>query len=438
MLQDLSMTKLHGLLIAALALLTTTALAQKYVGGDISCLPIYEKANAVYKTYDGTVVPDLVVYSKQVGMNAMRVRLFVNPTGQTTNSSSPYAWTADSNVCQNLEWVKNLGKRIKNAGMKFMLDLHYSDTWADPGKQWTPEAWASLDDAALADTVYSYTRRVLAELSAAGAEPDFVQTGNEISYGMLWGRPGASLLQCWPSSPTANWDRFAILLNKAVKAVRDGSPKAKVILHVERVSANTSLQGDNANYAALKNFFSKMNDYGISYDIIGLSYYPYFHGALSDLEGAIRVLETDCPEKQVMVVETGYPYAWAVGGSNYDASGTWTYSDEGQKAFADSLVTMLGRHNNVNGLFWWWMEYNAYGAGLEGWYNAPLFDSRTGCATSAFYELAKFAQNSTGIVAMKASPASDSRHYYDVSGRVISGPRGLYIHEGKMRVVPIR
>lgn len=85
---------------------------------------------------------------------------------------------------------KSLGKRIKAAGFQFMLDIHYSDTWADPGKQWTPEAWASLDDDALAKKVYDYTVEVLTQLKNAGAEPDFVQTGNEISYGMLWGPQG--------------------------------------------------------------------------------------------------------------------------------------------------------------------------------------------------------------------------------------------------------
>ena len=326
------------LLIPTLALSLCSVRAQKLAGGDISMLPRYEQAGATYYTHDGQSISDLVTYSKQVGMNAMRVRLFVNPKKQTTNSSAPYTWSNDDNVCQDIAWVKALGKRIKDAGMKFMLAIHYSDTWADPAKQWTPEDWKDLGDAALAQKVYSYTADALTQLKAAGAEPDLVQTGNEISYGMLWGTPNGTLKQCWPSS-TANWDRFAKLLKQATQAVRKTCPSAKIILHVERVSI--SQQNDNKEYKALTNFFNKMSTYGIDYDVIGLSYYPYFHGALSELDGAITKLEAGWPKKEIMVVETGYPYAWAVGGTTYDATKTWAYSDEGQKKFTDDLIAML-------------------------------------------------------------------------------------------------
>ena len=425
------------LLFPALALSLCTARAQKLAGGDISMLPRYEQAGVTYYTHDGQSISDLIAYSKQVGMNAMRVRLFVNPKQQTTSSSAPYTWSADDNVCQDLAWVKALGKRIKDAGMKLMLDIHYSDTWADPAKQWTPEAWKSLDDAALAEKVYSYTADALKQLKDAGAEPDLVQTGNEISYGMLWGRPDGSLQQCWPSS-TANWDRFANLLKQATKAVRETCPSAKIILHVERVSI--SQQNDNKEYKALTNFFSKMNTYAIDYDVIGLSYYPYFHGALSELDGAITKLEAGWPNKEIMVVETGYPYAWAVPGTTYEDTKTWPYSDEGQKLFTDDLIAMLNKHNKVNGLFWWWPEYNAKtnSASLSNWYNAPLFDSRTGRATSAFTALGKYATTSAGISQLKANTSETTDDsYYDLSGRSVSQPKssGVYIHHQKKIIV---
>lgn len=418
-----------------LMLLTcSTALAQKYVGGDISMLPAYEKAGATYYTHSGQSISDVITYFKEEGMNAMRVRLFVNPTKQTTNESNgTYTWVTDDNVCQNLSWVESLGKRIKDAGLKFMLDIHYSDTWADPGKQWTPEAWASLSDDALATKVYDYTADVLTQLKKAGAEPDFVQTGNEISYGMLWGRPNSTLYQCWPSSPADNWSRFEKLLKQATKATRETCPDAKIILHVERVS--TSQQKDNADYAALTNFYSKMTAAGIDYDIIGLSYYPYFHGAMSELEGAISKLESSYPSKEIMVVETGYPYAWAVGGSTYDYTKPYPYSDEGQKKFTDDLITMLNKHSKVTGLFWWWPEYNAKGTSLSGWYNAPLFDSRTGCATSALSSLKNFLSPSAGIKAIQTN-ASKDENYYNLAGQRVSTPRhGVYIIDGKKELL---
>ena len=112
-------------------LLTTamTAAGQKYVGGDISLLTKYEEAGVVYKDKDGKTVQPLTFFKEQ-GLNAMRVRLFVDPSKD-----------ADKAVCQDLAYVKALGKRIKDCGMKLMLDFHYSDTWADPAKQWTPDAW---------------------------------------------------------------------------------------------------------------------------------------------------------------------------------------------------------------------------------------------------------------------------------------------------------
>lgn len=120
---------------------------------------------------------------------------------------------------------------------------------------------------------------MLGQLKAAGAKLDMVQTGNEISYGMLWGRPNGSLYQCWPSSSTSNWNRFEKLLAQATKATRETCPEAKIIVHVERVS--TSQQKDNKGYTALKNFYQKMTAANIDYDVIGLSYYPYFHGSMS-------------------------------------------------------------------------------------------------------------------------------------------------------------
>lgn len=417
-------------LVSMLLLASTTATAQKYAGGDVSMLPKYEEAGSKYLTSDGESISDVLTFFKDQGMNAMRVRLFVNPNKQTTENGK---WTTDENVCQDLDWVKALGKRIKDKGLKFMLDFHYSDTWADPAKQWTPAAWADLDDAALAQKLYDYTKDALSQLKAAGAEPDMIQTGNEISYGMLWGvLNSSSLKQCYPSTKyDDNWSRFTNLLTQATKACREECPDAKIILHVERTS--TSQQKDNSNYTALNYFYKKMKAANIDYDIIGLSYYPYFHGAISELEGAINLLETNYSDKKIMIVEFGYPYAWAVPGTTYNYTATYPYSDAGQKAITADVVTMLNKHNNVNGLFWWWPEYNAYWTSLAGWYNAPLFDSQSGKASSAVTELGKFASSTSGINQITANGKNDSDDsYYTLSGQRVSTPsHGVYIHKGR-------
>lgn len=417
-------------LVSMLLLASTTATAQKYAGGDVSMLPKYEEAGSKYLTSDGESISDVLTFFKDQGMNAMRVRLFVNPNKQTTENGK---WTTDENVCQDLDWVKALGKRIKDKGLKFMLDFHYSDTWADPAKQWTPAAWADLDDAALAQKLYNYTKDALSQLKAAGAEPDMIQTGNEISYGMLWGvLNSSSLKQCYPSTKyDDNWSRFTNLLTQATKACREECPDAKIILHVERTS--TSQQKDNSNYIALNYFYKKMKAANIDYDIIGLSYYPYFHGAISELEGAINLLETNYSDKKIMIVEFGYPYAWAVPGTTYNYTATYPYSDAGQKAITADVVTMLNKHNNVNGLFWWWPEYNAYWTSLAGWYNAPLFDSQSGKASSAVTELGKFASSTSGIKNVTANGKNESDDsYYTLSGQRVSTPsHGVYIHKGR-------
>lgn len=426
------------LLIALLGICSLGASAQKYVGGDISLLPKYEEAGAKYYDKGGKNIAAPLTFFKEQGMNAMRLRLFVDPSKNTGEDK-------DANVCQDLEYVKKLGKRIKDAGFKLMLDFHYSDTWADPSKQWTPASWTSLSDKELQQKLYDYTREVLQEMKKTGAEPDMIQTGNEISYGMLWGTRAAVggdsnvTNRCWPSSPAANWSRFTNLLKEAIKACREECPTAKIVIHTERTSV--SQQNDNKNYAALSNFYKQMKAANIDYDIIGLSYYPYFHGAISELEGAIKLLEKDYADKNIMVVEFGYPYQWEVGGSTYDYTNTYPYSDEGQKTLTADVIKMLNKHSHVNGLFWWWMEYNAMGTSLSGWYNAPLFDSRTGKATSASYELKNFVgDDATGIYHITAdkdytdNPQSNAdKTWYTLDGKKIATPTssGLYIKNHK-------
>jgi arabinogalactan endo-1,4-beta-galactosidase len=397
---------------------------QKLVGGDISLLPEY--ASSTYKNQSGQVVQPLDLF-KSEGLNAMRVRLFVHPD-QYTGSDK------DANACQDLDYVKTLGKQIKDAGFQLMLDFHYSDTWADPAKQWTPAAWTSLTDEELYAQIYDYTKTVLQEMKEAGAEPDLIQTGNEISYGMLWGAYGSSSLKKVYTSSSANWTYFTTLLQQAGKACREVCPKAKIIIHSERV----------ANTTVLKEFYARMERYlGDNYDVIGLSYYPYFHGTLSQLEAALTAVES-VSKKEVMIVEAGYPYAWAVPGTTTDYSATYAYTEEGQRQFTADLVETLNRHAQVTGLFWWWMEYNAYGAGLSGWYNAPLFDSRTGKALAALAELKNFLDaagsiaeeevNALECVSVEAREADP--HWYRIDGTRVSAPGrpGLYIHADKLVV----
>ena len=396
----------------------SVASAQKYVGGDISLLPEYINANAKYYNYQGQSVSSPLQLFHDEGLNAMRVRLFVNPSDYTGSDKDP-------NACQDLEYVKSLGKQIKDAGFDLILDFHYSDTWADPAKQWTPAAWVSLTDEQLYDKIYEYTKDALTQMCDAGATPDFIQPGNEISYGMLWGAYNASassLKKCYVNS-SANWDRFTTLLENAIKACREVCPDAKVILHTERVQQTN----------VLSNFYTKMKNANIDYDIIGLSYYPAWHGNLATLESALNAMTTAFPDKDIMIVETGYSYAWAIPGTSFDYSSVYPYTDAGQNSYTVDLISLLNKYDNVKGLFWWWMEYNANGTSLSGWYNAPLFDSRTGRATAALSSLKTFKESSSieNITTDRMENADDV--WYTISGQRIKRPteHGIYIHNGK-------
>lgn len=360
-------------LISALGLSHADA-AYKYVGGDISLLPTVEGAGAKYKDRDGNAISDLVSYSYDQGMNAMRVRVFVNPDNYNQKDKDP-------NACQSLDYILPICKRIKAAGHALLLDFHYSDTWADPVKQWTPKDWEQLSDSELYTQIYEYTREVLTTLAANDAAPDFIQPGNEISYGMLWGpynsnSNNSSLKKVYSDSDT-NWDRFSNLLSNAIRACREVCPKAKIIIHSERTPKPALLSG----------YFDQIRKYRVDYDIIGLSYYPYFHGTTSVLDTALSTLEGRNYGKEIWVVETGSTINWTIGD---DDKQFYEPTDAGQNQFATDLLAVLDNHPSVTGLFWWEMEYNAYGSSLEGWYNASLFDNLTGKATSAFYTVASW------------------------------------------------
>ena len=411
------------LIFAALLMIASSANAQKYVGGDISNLTSNEAVNPTYYDFDGKECPALDLY-KQQGLNAMRVRIHVNPSDFPNN---------DPNVCQDLEYVKALGKRIKDAGFKLMLDFHYSDTWADPEKQWTPKAWENLSDNELYTKIYEYTKDVLQQMKDAGAEPELIQTGNEISYGMLWGKATdaeSSLKKCFMGKD-ANWSRFTTLLKNAGKACREVCPNAKIILHTERATQTN----------VLTNFYDRMKTDGVDYDIIGLSYYPAWHKTIPTLETAIKTLEEKYTDKKIMIVEVGYAYSWALKGAEYDYSWKYEISEAGQKAFTDDLIAMLNKHDSVNGLFWWWMDYNPYPwdtTQMNDWWYAPLYDGKTGMPLAALSSLKDFLGGESGIHGIEADASINSDNVWTtLSGIRTSKPShaGLYIHNGKKVVV---
>ena len=409
------MKLLKLLLVPTLLLSITTMYAQKYVGGDISMLPKYEQQKATYFDKDGKAIADVLTFLKEQGWNTFRVRLFVDPSK-----------SGDKAVCQDLDYVKTLGKRIKDAGLYFMLDFHYSDTWADPSHQTTPALFVSVNTPTY-NYIYDYNQEALQALVAYGATPDLIQTGNEISFGMLWDGCKVSANDAWNAYLDTNWDHFATALKNASKACREVCPQAKIIIHTEQCANNPTL--DVA-------FFKRVKQYEVDYDIIGTSYYPYFKGQLSNFDKGLTQLETNFPEKQIQVVETGYPSKYEVKGTTFDYTKTYPYSHEGQKRYTADLITILKKHNQVNGLNWWYAEANAKGCTgdlKEGWYDASLFDNETGRALPALYELRNFNDGASGIQSIQEISAEDD-HWYTIDGRRLNSKpskSGLYIHQHK-------
>lgn len=403
------------------------ASAQKYVGGDISLLTKYEQNGAKYFTNSGQKIDAMLPFFASEGLDAMRVRLFVDPTKATSAEKG-------EGVCQDIDFVKVLAKNIKDAGFKLMLDIHYSDTWADPAKQWTPEAWQSLSDDELADKVYDYTKDVLQQLKAAGATPDFIQTGNEISYGMLWGKRDTKSNRYYAGRADNSATRFFTFLKKARQACKEACPQAQTVLHIER--------SGQPDYAV--NFFNDMKNNGVEYDIIGLSFYPYYHGNIATLETTVSRLEQGFPDKKIMIVETGYYHKWQPEkpNINFDWSSTYPITEAGQKMFTQALIEMLNGHANVNGLFWWFMEANEYGLDwntkrvTDGWYNASLFDNETGKALSALSVLKDFLQGQSGVEAVETDQQF-SNVLYDLQGRRVDADsfRGIGIRNGKVIII---
>lgn len=353
--------------------------AAMYVGGDISLLQRYEDKGVSYFDGTGQKIADVLKYMKSdaVGWNAQRVRLFVDPVQKDPDGHT------DPQVCQDLDYVVRLCKRIKAEGFALLLDFHYSDTWADPSNQWIPKAWASLSEEQLQAKVYEYTKECLQRLVAEGAVPDFIQPGNEISYGMLWSAKvdrSSKANRCYSDSPESNWARFSRLLGQATKACREVCPQARIVLHSER----------SGQPNVLKAFLHHLSD--VDYDVVGLSYYPFWHNSLQVLSQSLDMLASTFPDKKVMMVETAYFYQWPKD-IEYDFSASWPYTPAGQAAFARDLVAELKKHSNVNGLFWWFPEENGNGPGnsvLTGWLNRGLWDNESHKALPGLFVLKEY------------------------------------------------
>ncbi|MGA7294311.1 MAG: glycosyl hydrolase 53 family protein [Terriglobales bacterium] len=297
---------------------STATGAQDYaIGADVSFAREAEQQGIVFKE-NGVPTPVLLML-KAHGYNWVRLRIFHAPT----------------DLPNNLDYTIGSAQAAKKLGFHFLLDFHYSDTWADPSKQFTPKAWAGMKNDQLVKEVFAYTRDTVAAFRSAGVLPDMVQVGNEITAGMLW--PDGRLPD--------HWDNFAALLKAAIAGVATGAgdaPHPRIMIHIDR----------GGDQQGTQYFFEKLDSYHVPYDVIGLSYYPWWHGSLNKLKDNLRFTAARY-KKDIFVVETAYN--WKPTEYIKKKGAPFPESPEGQKQFL-AAVNQIVRETPGGlgkGIFWW-------------------------------------------------------------------------------------
>ena len=303
-------------------------------GADLSFEPQEEAAGARFT--DGGVPGSALSILNRHGLNYVRLRLWVDPPPGYSNLASDL----------------RMAQRIKDAGDKLYLDIHYSDFWADPQHQNIPAAWQGQDLSQLADTVQSYTRSVIHAFAAQGTPVDMVSIGNEIRNGILW--PVGQIN--WAND--TGWDNLVTLLKAGVAGAREANPsghRMQVMLHFD----------EGGNNADSTRFFDHMVSGGVPFDVIGLSYYPFFHGHLNQMRSNVDALATKYG-KPIVIAES--QYAWTLAAGDSTGNFVWQTSQletgypanpGGQESFYNDLLSDLAQvpHHLAQGLFYWEPEW---------------------------------------------------------------------------------
>ena len=305
---------------------------------DLSFFPEMSAANPSFYDQQGNQV-DFLALIKSKGINTVRLRVWVNPVSQHSG----------------LEEVKQFSQTLKAQGFKIWLSLHYSDTWADPGQQQTPAAWQGLSLAILKDSLYNYTQQIVTQI-----QPEYIQIGNEINPGFLH-----------PQGNINNFANFYGLLETGIAAVRDHAPQTKIILHYAGI--------ENATW-----FFNGLQ--ALNYDIIGLSYYPLWHGkSLPEVKSKLAALST-AHNKPILIAETAYPFtlAWNDWTNNVVGLDTqlilpdYPATPIGQRDFVARLRSMIEETPQGLGICYWGGEWIAWRGNQatngSSWENQALFD----------------------------------------------------------------
>lgn len=363
------------------------------IGADVSTLLEVEHCGGTF--YDQGRLGDALAILRDYGVNTIRLRLWNDPY-------SPEGQPYGAGSC-DLDCVITLARRAKALGMSWLLDLHYSDFWADPGKQTIPKAWQGLDEDGLVQAVGEYTGQVLNALKAADVPPQMVAVGNELSLGLLW-----------PVGKTPDYAAIARLVSAGITAVRTFDPALPVMVHLDN-------GGNNALYREW--FDGYFAHGGADFEVIGLSYYPFWHGTMADLKANLWDIGKRYG-KELVIAETSMGFTME-DYQRYEKlpdkarKGMATrpalvekiehpMTPEGQQAFLRELIELLRSTPKAAGYFWWepcWVPVPGSqwateagctyvgepGPGGNEWANQALFDY-SGNALPALEELRRDAQ----------------------------------------------
>jgi arabinogalactan endo-1,4-beta-galactosidase len=303
---------------------------------DLSSLPEIRLSGIVTKNKNQQA-EDMLQIVANSNYTAIRLKLWKNP----------------SNVHSGFYEVKTLAQEIRSKGLKVWLTVHYSDTWADPGKQTKPQQWMGIGFQALKDSVYQYTKKIMLEI-----KPDYIQIGNEINSGLLW-----------PEGNIANKNQMLDLIDTASVAIRNTNRNSQIILHYAGL--------DNAEY-----FFEDVKS--ISYDLIGLSYYPFWHGKnINALDQKMTQLAQF--NKNVLIAETAYPFTFGwndytnnIIGDNTQILSNFPATPDGQLQYLKQLKGIIDKNKVGYGLCYWGAEWVAFKGNTatngSSWENQALWD----------------------------------------------------------------
>ncbi|ADN01367.1 glycosyl hydrolase 53 family protein [Spirochaeta thermophila] len=294
------------------------------IGVDLSEALYAQEHGVQYRDTNGQV-KDVFQIFKDHGYTWVRVRVNVDPPDNPN-----YAMFTD------LAYAKQLGAIAKSKGFKLLVDFHYSHWWADPGNQWTPSAWQTNNINTLCTYVYNWTKDAITQLRNAGAAPDMVQIGNEITNGLLWDLGG-------PYRSGGSWRNMAWLINSGINGVKDAGSSAKIMIHLDSGGSRSTTQNWITNFR---------NNDGQWWDVdaFGLSYYTMWQGSLGDLSNNLSYLNT--LGKEIYIVETAY--YWDTNEKGYSGSQVpYPQTPQGQYQFLQALKNTVSAYSNVKGVFYW-------------------------------------------------------------------------------------